>query len=276
MDYNILRHTKDIAMLVHHFDEVTLLITHYNRSQSLERLLSAFVALNCSFQEIVVSDDGSSSDHLSYINKLRATYNFSLITTASNKGLGNNINKGQDAVKTAYTLYIQEDFIPKPAFIASFKDALQIMHDEEQWDLVTFYSYIPYPYLVPYKMGFSEKKFRPQPWYTNLLKFYVYGDHPHLRRSSFLEKFGRYQEGGNGDNAEMSMALSFIKHNGRALLYDQLNALLEQKNTTVEPSTADFRKDWKQSQTPAILLLRRAYLCFKFIKLNIQLITLRK
>ena len=35
-------------------------------------------------------------------------------------GLGNNINKGQDAVKTPLTLYVQEDFTPAAIFPESF------------------------------------------------------------------------------------------------------------------------------------------------------------
>ncbi len=46
------------------FPNVTLLITHYNRSGSLERLLNAFEKLNCSFENIVVSDDGSKAFHI--------------------------------------------------------------------------------------------------------------------------------------------------------------------------------------------------------------------
>ena len=35
-------------------------------------------------------------------------------------------------------------------------------------------------------------------WYPGYKKFYAYSDHPHLRRSNFLEKFGRYSENTKG------------------------------------------------------------------------------
>src|SRR3954471_7740202 len=92
------------------FPGVTLLITHYNRSGSLERLLSKMKELNCHFDEIVVSDDGSKLKHYEKLEALQATHKFTLVPTLVNKGLANCINKGQDAVKTPYTLYIQEDF----------------------------------------------------------------------------------------------------------------------------------------------------------------------
>ncbi len=106
------------------YPDVTLLITHYNRSSSLERLLHAFQTLQCSFGGIVVSDDGSKPEHQEKLRALQQQYNFNLVTTPQNRGLGNNINKGQDAVTTTYTLYVQEDFEPSSIFPEHFKDAL--------------------------------------------------------------------------------------------------------------------------------------------------------
>src|SRR5690349_1030002 len=106
--------------LSYHFPEVSLLVTHYNRSRSLERLLKRYKELNCVFGEIIVSDDGSKPEHLDYINSLKSNYTFTLVTTEKNKGLGNNINKGQDAVTKPFTLYVQEDFDPTAAFPGRF------------------------------------------------------------------------------------------------------------------------------------------------------------
>lgn len=258
------------------FENVTLLITHYNRCDSLERLLNSFQELSCEFGDIVVSDDGSEVSNLNRIRKMKDLYKFRLIESPINKGLGNNINKGQDAILTPYTLYIQEDFIPKASFPIHFMEALKIMEQDKCWDMITFYSYAAYPYLVPYKNGFSEKIFRSEPWYTNNLKFYLYGDHPHLRVSNFFEKFGRYKEGINGDKTELEMSLSFIKNGGRSLFYDDLYGLLEQKNSNDEPSTASFRKNWTQSGHAIISILRWFYLKYKFLKLNIRLLKIEK
>ena len=49
------------------FPAVTLLITHYNRSNSLERLLNAFKALDVIFGDIIVSDDSSKEVHINAI-----------------------------------------------------------------------------------------------------------------------------------------------------------------------------------------------------------------
>lgn len=261
-----------MAETIHHFKDVTLLVTHYNRCNSLERLLKAFKDLNCTFGDIVVSDDASGADHLEYIEKLHSSYDFRLITTPVNGGLGNNINKGQDSVNTPYTLYVQEDFIPKSVFPVHFSDALNIMREDEKWDLISLYAYSHYPYMKPYKLGFSEKVFKPAPWYMENLKFFLYGDHPHLRRSTFLQKFGRYAEGVNVDVAEMDMSMSFIKNKGKSLFYEDHYGLLTQDNPEDEPSTATFRKSLNNDGTLPMVVAKWMYAKFKFIKLNFQLL----
>ncbi|MCC8423765.1 glycosyltransferase [Mucilaginibacter sp. UR6-11] len=247
------------------FSDVTLLITHYNRSRSLERLLNAFRSLHIVFEDIVVSDDGSKPETIDQLKKLQNLFNFRLITTPVNKGLGNNINKGQDAVTTAYTLYVQEDFEPKAVFAGHLRDALQFMEVDKELDLARFYAYFTYPYLKPYGRGFSEMIFKPFPWANNHLKFYVYSDHPHLRRSSFFQKFGRYPEGIKGDLTEYQMAISFIQKKGKGIFYDNFTDLFYQKNSPDEPSTMG-RSSWRESKNIFALAARAAYLQFKLLK----------
>lgn len=247
----------------HHFEQVTLLITHYNRSKSLERLLAAFNDLQCTFSDIVVSDDGSRPEHLQYIEQLKDRFSFRLITTPKNKGLGNNINKGQDAVTTPYTLYVQEDFVPKDTFPLHFQNAFDFMEQDKGLDIVRFYAYFPYPYMKPYGKGYSEMVFHKMPWYTNHLKFYFYSDHPHLRRSNFFEKFGRYTEGVKGDLTEYWMSLGFIHYKARGLFFNDYTQLFDQRNSPDEPSTME-RSDWRQSKNPLVQMMRSAYLVTKF------------
>jgi len=244
-----------------HYKGVTLLVTHYNRSGSLERLLRSYKELNCSFEAIVVSDDGSKPEHQIVLKKLQQQYSFELVTTPQNKGLGNNLNKGQDAVKTPYTLYVQEDFVPQAGFKEHFKDALAIMQQEKDLDIVRFYAYYAYPYLKPYGKGFSEMIYKL--WYTNTKKIYVYSDHPHLRRSSFFEKFGRYVEGIKSDKTEYLMCVSFIKKKGRGLFFNDYKSLFSQENSAEEPSTVQ-RSNWRQSNNLLINLVRVVYRQIKY------------
>jgi glycosyltransferase involved in cell wall biosynthesis len=254
-----------------YFEGVTLLVTHYNRSKSLERLLNAFKALNIGFEDIVVSDDGSKPENLDRVKAFEKELSFRLITAPKNAGLGNNINKGQDAVKTAYTLYVQEDFEPKPAFAEHFRDALDFMRSDPKLDLARFYAYFKYPYTKPYGKGFSEMKFSISPIDNNHLKFYVYSDHPHLRRSTFFEKFGRYPEGIKGDLTEFGMAVSFIQNKGKGIFFDDFNGMFWQKNSPDEPSTMN-RAGWRESKNPVALTIRALYLQYKLLKNTYQVL----
>ncbi|MVN21910.1 glycosyltransferase [Mucilaginibacter arboris] len=252
----------------HSFKEVSLLITHYNRSQSLERLLQAFKEQECTFGEIIVSDDASLPEHQNKIKELQKQYGFKLICAEHNRGLGNNINKGQDAVSKPYTLYVQEDFVPIAGFGTHFKNALELMQSNKTLDIVRFYAYFSYPYLKPYRHGFSEMIFSRRT--INHLKFYYYSDHPHLRRSSFFTKFGRYPEGIKGDLTEYKMAISFLKHKGKGLFYNDFNTLFDQRNTTAEPSTMK-RSSWRQNKNILTLVIRSFYLKIKLLKGHLDL-----
>ena len=244
-----------------HFGNVTLLVTHYNRSRSLERLLQSFKKLGISFGAIVVSDDGSEPSHLDYLKLLQKGLDFRLITTEKNKGLGNNINKGQDAVTTAYTLYVQEDFDPMPAFAGHFADGLTIIDERKDIDLVRFYAYTNYPYLQPVGNGFSLMLFAI--WKPGYRKFYAYSDHPHLRRSNFLQKFGRYAEGKKVEKTEYLMMMSFLRKKGKAVIYKNIHELFEQKNSPAEPSTVR-RNFFRESQGWIITGMRHLYRHLKF------------
>lgn len=243
------------------FNDVTLLITHFNRSSSLERLLRAFKNLRVNFKEIVISDDCSDTFHLNHIHLLHKEFPFKLITTSVNGGLGNNLNKGQIAVDTPYTLYVQEDFIPMAIFVDRFKDAMDIMHSEADMDIIRFYAYGPYPYLKPYKKGYSLMIYKP--WFLNKNKIYNYSDHPHLRRNSFFERFGKYTEGIKSDKTEYEMCLSFIQNNGRGLFYNEYDTLFHQENTSAEPSTVK-RSNWRQSDNPLLSFVRLIYRQIKY------------
>lgn len=250
-----------MSEIKNHFEQISLLITHYNRSKSLERLLQAFNLYGCSFGEILVSDDGSSSDHLSFIENLQEKYDFRLLKAIRNSGLGNNINKGQDAVKNLYTLYIQEDFVPMPGFEKPLRDGLNILQDNPEADYVRFYSYLRYPKLKYYGDGFSEMVF--DPWSLDTNKFHLYSDHPHLRRSTFLNKFGRYNETKHSDKIEFDMMISFLRNKGKGFLYTDFKSVFDQINNSEEPSTVK-RDFWRNSDNFLVRFIRYFYRQYTF------------
>jgi hypothetical protein len=211
----------------------------------------------------VVSDDGSRPEHLAQLASLQKIYNFTLLTTPINKGLGHNINKGQDQITSEYTLYVQEDFIPKDLFVTEFAASLKMMEAEPQFDMVRYYAYFKYPFLKPYQNNFSEMIFSPLPWYIGYRKFYNYSDHPHLRRKTFYEKFGRYIENIPVERTEYKMMMSFIKNKGKALFYNDINGLFRQENSYSEPSTVQ-RNYWRNAKNPIIVVLKHSYRYLKF------------
>ena len=247
------------------FDEITLLVTHYNRSVSLERLLKSFEEKNIHFNEIVVSDDCSKSEHLNNLELFKDRYGITLVLTDKNKGLANNINKGQRAVKSPFTLYVQEDFIPTERFCQSLIDGFNLIKENPEIDLVRFYAYRKHPFLKPLKNEFSEMKFHF--WRPNTYQFNCYSDHPHLRRSSFLEKFGDYKEGIKSDRAEFKMVISFLQHKGKALIHNDIKDIFIQENDAQEPSQVARKKIKKYlqlSDSIFIKIVRSVYRNIKF------------
>jgi len=251
-----------------YFSEITLLITHYNRSSSLERLLKSFEDKQIRFREIVVSDDGSKSEHIKKLELFKTRYGITRILAAKNKGLANNINKGQRAVKTPFTLYVQEDFIPTDKFCQSLKVGLSLIKEDPELDLVRFYAYRKHPYLNPLKDGFSEMKFHF--WRPNASQFNCYSDHPHLRRSSFLDKFGKYTEGIKSDRAEFKMAMSFVQHKGKAIIHNDFREIFIQENSSAEPSQVARKKLKKQLQLSDSFFIKIVRIVYRNIKFRAE------
>ncbi len=220
-----------------HYPNVTLLITHFNRSQSLTHGLQAFHDLDISFADIVISDDGSASAHLDRLKKLQTEYAFRLLTTPVNRGLGHNLNKGQDAVGTPYTLYVQEDFCPTSQFPGRFQDALALMEKRPDVDLIRFFTQHIHPRLRPVQNGYLEMVFRLLT--PGFYKFFCYSDTPHLRRRSFFRQFGRYAEGIPAVKGEKAMMMSFLQAHGKCLVCDKSDIFVHE-NTDHEPSTQDY------------------------------------
>ena len=239
----------------HVFDNVTLLITNYNRSLSLENLLKTFQKIDCYFGAVIVTDDGSPSNHVDHIKKLQQTIPFQLLTSPQNRGAGYNMNKGQRAVKTPYTLFIEDDFEPGAQFPVILREALDQLENQSDLDIVRFYAYFQYPYLKPFSANFSEMVFSPLA--TNYRKVHYYSDHPHLRRSSFLDKFGMFDETTPPDQTEYRMCISFLQNKGKGLFYNDYNSLFFHNNS-LEGSTIQ-RSRWRNNTGPALKVVQSIY-----------------
>lgn len=249
------------------FNDISLLVTHYNRSKSLEKLLKRLLELNLQFYQIVVSDDGSTSEHLNYIETLQTTYSFKLLKAPHNKGLGNNINKGQNIIETPYTLYIQEDFVPQALFVEKLQKAHQFMQQDVKLDFVRFYAYFKFPYLKPVGDGFSEMLFSHWKFWQGYRKFYVYSDHPHLRRQIFFNRFGEYDEGIKPDRTEYNMMMKVLAGKPKGYFYNDINVLLAQENDDGEPST--IKRNIFRNNNHLFAVAARAV--YRYLRFNLEL-----
>ncbi|HTN18838.1 MAG TPA: glycosyltransferase family 2 protein [Pelobium sp.] len=249
------------------FEDISVLVTHYNRSKSLEKLLQALNRLDLNFHELIVSDDGSKPEHLSYVENLQKRYPFKLIKSPENKGLGNNINKGQKVVKTPYTLYIQEDFVPQPSFVEKLAKAHEFMQHDLSLDFVRFYAYFKFPNLTPVSDGFSEMHFSHAKFWQGYRKFYVYSDHPHLRRQNFFDRFGEYQEGIKPDRTEYNMMMQVLAGKPKAYFYNDINTLLAQENSAEEPST--IKRNILRNSNHFFSVIAR--MIYRYIRFNLEL-----
>jgi len=252
--------------MMNRFPGITLLITHYNRSSSLKRLLEVFTELDITFGGIVVSDDSSNKVHLNELNRLKKDYDFTLVTAEQNRGLGNNINKGQRAVTTPYTLYVQEDFEPQENFIQILKESQDLMEQDGELDLIRYFAHFRYPYLKPYKGDYEQVSIPLMA--TDYNKIYAYSDTPHLRRSSFCRKFGWYAEDINSDRMEYRMCISFVKKKGKCIIHNDFHSIFKHVNTEDEPSTL-IRPAYQHSTGVFISTARYIY---RQIRYNLDLI----
>ncbi len=249
------------------FNDISVLITHYNRSRSLEKLLKGLHEHDLRFYEIVVSDDGSKPEHFEYVEKLQKIYPFKLVTTPQNKGLGNNINKGQNVIETPYTLYIQEDFVPQAGFMAKLEKAYDFLQHDPALDFVRFYAYFKFPNLKSVSDGFSEMHFSHAKFWEGYRKFYLYSDHPHLRRQNFFDRFGEYPEGIKPDRTEYNMMMQVLAGKPKAYFYDDINVLLAQENSVEEPSTIK-RNIFRNSNRFFSIFARMIY---RYVRFNLEL-----
>lgn len=249
------------------FNDISVLITHYNRSKSLEKLLKALHQFDLQFHQIVVSDDGSKTEHLDYVKDLQNVYHFKLVTAPKNKGLGNNINKGQKVIETPYTLYIQEDFVPQAGFSEKLEKAHQFLQDDPLLDFVRFYAYFKFPNLTPISDGFSEMNFSHAKFWQGYRKFYLYSDHPHLRRQNFFDRFGEYPEGIKPDRTEYNMMMQVLAGKPKAYFYDEINVLLAQENSAEEPST--IKRNFLRNSNRFLFVFAR--MVYRYVRFNLEL-----
>lgn len=184
---------------------ISILITHYNRFESLEKCLHAIRSFGFFDYEVVVSDDYSSID---VQKKLKTLDVDQLILTDKNRGLASNINRGIKVCKGEFILYCQEDFMPTEDFKIYLSEAIDLL-ERDLADMCRLRSNYKFPYLMNLSEHFKTiPKFSWKNFYYN---HFQYSDNPYLTKRSFFDKFGFYLENVSGDYGENEYAIRMMK-----------------------------------------------------------------
>lgn len=189
---------------------LSILITHYNRPESLVVCLKTIRDLQLDIPyEIVVSDDGSTLENL---QKVRALKIDQLITVFINEGLTANLNKGIKACKGDYIFYCQEDFTILPELSQQLQEVFKVL-DNGKLDMVRLRANYVFKHLIRitdeiYRIPrFSFKNFN--------INTFQYSDHPFITKVNFYKKYGYYLEGTSGPYGETEYAIRILNTNAK-------------------------------------------------------------
>ncbi|WP_179315813.1 glycosyltransferase family 2 protein [Winogradskyella undariae] len=185
---------------------LSILITHYNRSDALKQCIQAVRSIEWSMLfEIVVSDDGSEEEHLNSIKKI---HGIRIIFAEENEGLAANINKGIKACKGDYLLYCQEDFLIKPDLENILKECYGLLN-KDRLDMIRFRANYHFPKLNPLSLHVGGiPKFSWKNFHYNAFQ---YSDNIFLTTPAFFEQNKFYLEDTNGDYGETEYAIRVFK-----------------------------------------------------------------
>lgn len=177
--------------------DISVLFISYNRSDLLDIALHS-VRERMEFErlsvEFIVSDDASNKAHLSRVRSLPFHKH---LLSATNKGLGNNCNKGIAAAEGHYILQVQDDceFVGDRTLISK---AVQILQADLEVGIVQLTHQTP-------DVAHEMRCLGDGTWYRVFKNDGVpqkrgcgsrpYSDQPHIKRRQFCEDIGPYREG---------------------------------------------------------------------------------
>ena len=199
-------------MTAHSYPLISVILASYNRSDYLKRSLDAFWSC-CTYPnlELIVSDDGSSPEHVQQILKLPVDR---IVFAKKNQGLGANNNQGLRQAKGDYIFYLQDDFLchHRGDFM---QDALEILQTHEHVGLVKM---IFEDTWQRYETCYTQKNHRLYQILSNQQPassrhIYIYSDSPHLKKRDFHTRLGNYREGLPVGQTEEEFCKRFLEKN---------------------------------------------------------------
>ena len=175
---------------------ISYLITHFNRPQDIQQCIEAIQMVKSMDDEIVVSDDASSTENLNLLKELSID---TLVVSDFNEGLAANINKGLQACKGNYIIYCQEYFLLNPKLKHLLPQFIEVLNTGAA-DLIRFSSYFKFNKTLLFN---ENLQIIPKFSFANFTQnFYRYSDHPFIVSNTFHIKYGYYLEQTSGRYGE--------------------------------------------------------------------------
>ena len=177
--------------------DISVLFVTYNRSDLLEitfRSLRERADFGSRRVEFIVSDDASDERHLARLMALPFDKH---VLSLTNKGLGNNCNKGIAESVGLYILQVQDDceFVGARTLVST---AVQLLEEDSEVGLVQLTHQTP-------NIAHEKRQLSNGTLYCVFENDNIqrrrksgtrpYSDQPHLKRRSFCDEIGSYKEG---------------------------------------------------------------------------------
>lgn len=234
---------------------ISFLITHYNRPLDLLKCLEAIKKLNISNFEIVVSDDGSTTENVKLIQQYEVD---KLILSKKNQGLAANINKGIRACSSEYIFYCQEDFVLSPKIKTILPECNELLNTKEV-DLIRFTANISFKKLI--KLTDSISLIPKFSFQNFLLNYYQYSDHPFITKKNFYKKYGDYLENTSGRYGEMEYAIRIFKSKAKIAITNKklASSVIGSKSVLLNEEKISKKKNILNKSTIRILRAFRLY-----------------
>lgn len=185
---------------------LSILITHYNRSQVLKDCINSFKNLNMDISyEFVICDDCSEPSHLDELKKISQV---KLIQSETNLGLGAAINRGLGNCSGKFILYCQEDFLIQSSFSTVLSEIIELL-EKDKIDMVRLTANYKFPELLFISKSVSQI---PKLSFKNFLyNAFQYSDNPFVIKNGFHERNGFYLENVKGSYCELEYAIRIMK-----------------------------------------------------------------
>jgi glycosyltransferase involved in cell wall biosynthesis len=210
---------------------LSVVFISYRRVDLLARAYASFLRVN-TYQpvELIVADDGSPPEDQKKIKDMKFDR---YVLGSRNRGLGANNNAGLLAARGKYILMLQDDWETTAAAADYLERAVDVLEADPEIGMVRFYGDTDLCPLLRREVGgtpywvcdHKSSEYRSR----KLLYRHIYGDTPHMRRSTLNEReeIGLYPEGLAMEETEESYALRFDQQEKYyiAFLYEKLQPL---------------------------------------------------